>query len=282
MLFLLSVQLLVALGVNALSNLPSRINLHPEFDDCLANNPEGLRLFNPYFPLEILKPITLEEITAVSKMKQRTGFTQESATGYSDKLSKLPWLPFPQIGIPDSQNFISKLDIIDKNEKFRHLGTFVWAYKMDKPRKGCLLLNHWKQECVYLTEYDVERGAKGYVVDQYSNEEKNLITWPPLALELELTESKWQPVCVSENILSSDILDLLPVQMPKALWELVFLLVISPTKDPEIVQTLMDTGLSPQKGLIAYLRLLNKVLDRAETYDAIPEYRQIVEQEIIL
>lgn len=44
----------------------------------------------------------------------------------------------------------------------------------------------------------------------------------------------------------------------------------------------MDTGLSPRRGLIAYLRLLSKVVQRGAVIDDIPDYRTIREQEVIL
>lgn len=63
---------------------------------------------------------------------------------------------------------------------------------------------------------------------------------------------------------------------------MVFLLLISKESEPDAMETLLDTGLSPQKGLIAYLRLLTKVLGRAEINEDVPEYRQIIEKEIII
>lgn len=47
-------------------------------------------------------------------------------------------------------------------------------------------------------------------------------------------------------------------------------------------QALLDTGLSPRRGLIAYLRLLSKVVQRGAVIDDIPDYRTIREQEVIL
>ena len=59
--------------------------------------------------------------------------------------------------------------------------------------KGCLLVNHWKQSVYYLTEYDPERGAKGYEFNQFKiHNTDNIINWPPFTLEAEFTENKWQ------------------------------------------------------------------------------------------
>jgi len=142
---------------------------------------------------------------------------------------------------------------------------------------------------IYLSEYDIELGAKGYELNQMTrhgeeHQREKTIAWPPMALEMELTEGNWQLVEVSDNIVHGSVLSMLPVQLPKALWELVFLLLLAPSdaQDADALQAMLDTGLSPQKGLIAYLRLLKKVMQRAETYNDIPEYRQIFEKEIIL
>lgn len=50
------------------------------------------------------------------------------------------------------------------------------AHKLDKPERGCLLLNHWSQRAVLLTEYEVGRGAKGKEVGT-----ANVFSWPPLS-----------------------------------------------------------------------------------------------------
>ena len=147
-------------------------------------------------------------------------------------------------------------------------------------------MNHWKQEVYFLTEYDSDRGAKGFELNHRtlsrSSPSTELISWPPLALEIEIQQGKWQPVWASENILSGEVLGQLPPDLPKATWELIFLLLISPQKDAAVFQALLDTGLSPRQGLIAYLRLLNKVMERTEANEDTPPYRQIIEKEIIL
>jgi hypothetical protein len=103
-------------------------------------------------------------------------------------------------------------------------------------------------------------------------------------LELELTEdvTRWQPVRVSENISSGEIFSGLPPMMTKAPWELIFLLLISSSEHKNTMQALFDTGLCPRQGLIAYLRLLDQVLLRAEAWEGVPQYRKIIENEIII
>jgi hypothetical protein len=127
-------------------------------------------------------------------------------------------------------------------------------------------------------------GARGYEFNHLTQHEptKSIIVWPPYALEIEFTQKKWQAVAASENVLNGNILQYLPKKMPKALWELLFVLLLSPSQDKLIFQTLLDTGLSPEKGLLAYFRLIEKVLQRTETFEKIPQYRQIMESEINL
>lgn len=253
-------------------------------------NPSGVRVFHPAHPLKLLDPLDEDQLSALVRVKQLMGVSDstEESKEASEPLSKskrLPWFSFPKIGVPDSSNFLSRLEIDELYEKHRHEGQIVWAYYLDRPRKGCLLVNHWKQKVMYLTEYDVERGAKGYELNHILKHqtEGSPVVWPPFALEFELTDHLWEPVMVSNNLLTSEILDLLPPKLgPKAYWELIFLLLVKPDAEAEVMQALLDTGLSPNKGLIAYLRLLNKVVERTSTYDNVPEYRQIVEEEIIL
>ena len=80
------------------------------------------------------------------------------------------------------------------------------AHKIEKPEKGCILLNHWSQRAILLTDYDVNRGAKGYEIRSQTGA-ATFLSWPPLSLEMELTEkvSRWQPVRVSNNIASGEV-----------------------------------------------------------------------------
>lgn len=54
------------------------------------------------------------------------------------------------------------------------------AHKIDKPEKGCILLNHWSQRAILLTDYDVGRGAKGYEIRSQSGA-VDFLNWPPLS-----------------------------------------------------------------------------------------------------
>ncbi|KAJ1419697.1 hypothetical protein B484DRAFT_421552 [Ochromonadaceae sp. CCMP2298] len=252
-------------------------------DEFFANHPESLRIFHPAFPLSILQPIPAQEAESIARVKK---LINPDASSAQKDHQRLPWLTFPKIGVPDAQKFLSRREVLDLYEKNRHLGEFVWAKKLERPQKSCLLLNHWSQTVIYIAEYEPEKGARGYPLSQLSmhsaeHQSANSIHWPPLALEIELTQDNWQLIEVSDNI-AITVLSSLPPEMPKALWELIFVLLLSPTQDTEALQALFDTGLSPQKGLIAYLRLLQKVLQRAELYDEVPEYRQISEKEIVL
>jgi hypothetical protein len=58
---------------------------------------------------------------------------------------------------------------------------------------------------------DVEtsaRGARGYEVRSGSGSTE-FVNWPPLALEIELADHKWQAVRVSDNIADGSVLQLL-------------------------------------------------------------------------
>lgn len=92
----------------------------------------------------------------------------------------------------------------------------------------------------------------------------------------------WQPVSVSENLLNPEFYRQLPNNMPHCLWEIIFLTLTSQEDSPRVYEALLDTGISPRRGMIAYLRLLQKVMQRTEVFNGIPEYRQIIEQDIIL
>jgi hypothetical protein len=240
----------------------------------------GVRVFHPAFPTFVTDPISISEAKELSKVKET--LKPRGSTPNPD-LSGLPWKVLPQLGISEKQNVWSRSQIVEEYEKNRHNGYIVWAHKLKKPEKGCMLLNHWSQRAVLLTDYDVERGAKGYEVRGQSGA-VNFLSWPPFSLEMELTEkvSRWQPVRVSDNISSGEVLSCLPGMMTKAPWELIFLLTLSPEENKDTLQALFDTGLCPRQGLIAYLRLLEQVQQRAEAWDGVPQYRKITENEIII
>lgn len=186
-------------------------------------------------------------------------------------------MPFLKITTEEKDTWNS-VEIEEGYEKFKHCGHVVWAHKIKRPERGCMLLNHWQQRVIYLTDYDVTKGAKGYELS--SNGPGKFINWPPLVLESELVANRWQPMRVSENLFSGEVFSSMPPQMTRAQWELIFLLSLSPTKDAEAYQALFDTGLSPRQGLIAYIRLIEKVIARAETFDGVPNYRKIAETEL--
>jgi hypothetical protein len=145
---------------------------------------------------------------------------------------------------------------------------------LDRPEPGCLLINHWKKKVIYLAEYHPESGAKGWEI---SHLEQKGIThiWPPLTLEYEIVDKQWEPVAVSNTLLSPRIIELLPKEMTHALWEIIFLLLISKEREPNITESLFDTGLHPERGLIAYLKIIGRLLERIDTLSSIPESRQI-------
>jgi hypothetical protein len=158
------------------------------------------------------------------------------------------------------------------------------AHKLEKPEAGCLLVNHWDKRLVFLAEYSPERGAKGFEIRPSSPSPYNLpvFNWPPLTLEHELVKKLWQSVSVSENLLNPEFYHRMPKEMEYCLWEIIFLLLTSHEDTPRVYEALFDTGISPKQGMISYLRLLEKVMQRTEVFDGIPEYRQIIEQDIVL
>lgn len=234
------------------------------------------RLFHPAFPLEVLNPVSRElseELAHVRSVLRGA----DSGDDWLSSSSGLPWMLLPSIGIrSDSQVVWSRREITDAWERNRHLSQEVWAQKLDKPEKGCVLLDHWRQVAVFLTEYDARTGARGYEIRGQTGT-TDFISWPPLALETELVDKRWQLVRVSDNLKSGNVFQLLPPQMPKAAWELVFLLLLEPSQHSEELQALFDTGLSPRQGLIAYMRLLQQVLKRSENLDDVPSWRKITE-----
>lgn len=234
------------------------------------------RIFHPAFPLSLLKPLTDREVDEITKVREILK-TSTSGDDFSSTASTgLPWRPLPFIGISDNQCVWSSKEIRDAFERNKHTGHIVWAEKLNKPAKGCILINNWNQKAIYLAEYDPQQGARGYEIRAHSGVTE-FINWPPLALEMELAEKKWQPVKVSDNIANGTVLRLLPKEMPKAPWELILLLLLHPETHAAELQALFDTGLSPKQGLIAYMRLIDQVTKRAQSFDDVPDYRKITE-----
>ena len=248
----------------------------------VKSHPDGselFRLFHPAFPLELLNTYDENTITSLKDVKDKIG----DDTDMKFEITKLPWRVLPELGISKCQNVWSTKEIGVNFEKFKHKSHVLWAHKISKPEEGCLLLNHWKQRVIKLTSYDNQRGARGVEIGPGGSEQRTVV-WPPMALEFEIQERHWQPVIVSPNLIT-EVLPLLPLEMQKAPWELIFLLLLSMKEDgvhKEEIQALFDTGMSPRQGLVAYLRLLRQVVSRTQIFDDIPEYRKIIEKEITL
>ena len=248
-----------------------------DWKSIIDKNPNGLRLFHPAFPNNLNTPLSAEDANEIIRLRSLLGSSQPN----KDDLNPLPWLPLPSIGLSSTQSekeLWSRSEVNEAFDKYKHTGFLIWAYKVSKLEKGIVLLNHWKQRAIYLTEYDPESGAKGYEMKSFGNSPIKYINWSPLALEMELDQGKWQPVAVSSNIATGEIFSYLPEEMPKAPWEIIFLCLISESADPDAYQAVFDTGLSPRQGLIAYLRLLEAVQLRLEQFEGVPSYRKIYEK----
>ena len=248
-----------------------------DWKSIIDKNPYGLRLFHPAFPNNLNTPLSAEDANEIIRLRSLLGSNQPN----KDDLNPLPWLPLPSIGLSSTQSekeLWSRSEVNEAFDKYKHTGFLIWAYKVSKLEKGIVLLNHWKQRAIYLTEYDPESGAKGYEMKSFGNAPIKYINWSPLALEMELDQGKWQPVAVSSNIATGEIFSYLPEEMPKAPWEIIFLCLISESADPDAYQAVFDTGLSPRQGLIAYLRLLEAVQLRLEQFEGVPSYRKIYEK----
>ena len=251
-----------------------------------ALHPDGdrfYRLFNPAFPLEVLTPISIEESEKICQLKK----TMSMSIDLREALDGLPWEILPRIGVFNSQSVWSRVQVSDAYSRFQQTGHLIWAIKQPQPTPNSLLLNHWSQTVMCITEYDRMQGARGFevtpgisgsLVDEAA---RQYVFWPPSSLEMELRDQKWQVCAVSDNILNGEVISLLPAEMPKSPWELIFLCLIS-SQDEKTKQTFFDTGLSPRQGLIAYLRLLESVLKRTEILDGVPDYRKIKEKDLIL
>ena len=248
----------------------------------VKSHPDGselFRLFHPAFPLQLLNVYDQNTITSLKDIKNKI----DDNNDIKFEMTKLPWRVLPELGISKGQNVWSNKEIDLNFEKLKHNSHVLWAHKISKPEAGCVLLNHWKQRVIKLTSYDNQRGARGVEIGPGGSEQRTVV-WPPMTLEFEIQEKHWQPVIVSPNLIT-EVLPLLPLEMHKAPWELIFLLLLSMKEDTihkEEIQALFDTGLSPRQGLVAYLRLLRQVVSRTQMFNDIPEYRKIIEKEITL
>jgi len=255
---------------------------NPKIQRLLETNPRGLRLFHPAFPLELIKPLSIEEADDLLRIQQ--AIAPQSEQFFQAEFQKLPWFVFPRFGVSESKVTLSKTEVDLIYEKTKYLGQLIWSHKLEKPESGSLLVSHWDKRLMFLTEYDPERGAKGFEIgpNMPSLYDRPIFSWPPLTLEYEIVKKYWQPIAVSENLLSTDLHRLLPAQMPHSLWEIIFLTLTNAQDTPKVYEALFDTGISPRRGLIAYLKLLQKVDQRTEAFNGIPEYRQIIERDILL
>lgn len=92
---------------------------------CLKTNPTGVRLFHPAFPLELLKPLSQQDVESIDKMKSAIGQGSDHSH-FSAEYRKLPWFVLPRIGVPDLQTFPSTVEIEDILNKARHEGVIIW------------------------------------------------------------------------------------------------------------------------------------------------------------
>jgi hypothetical protein len=202
------------------------------------------RLFHPSFPLEILNEISEEEVNKLNYLKNSI----QSQETY-ENLSSLPWETLPNIGISSSSNIMSSKQIEAFYQKYKYAGHIVWAEKAGNIEPGFVLLNHWQQQAIKITDYSPDTGAKGIELLTGVNAGRGkMFNWPPMALEIELRDKLWQPTKVSSNIQTSEVLSLLPADMPKGAWELIFLLIISPN-DIKARQAFFDTGMYASKSV---------------------------------
>ena len=128
-----------------------------------------------------------------------------------------------------------------------------------------------------MTTYSVEDGAEGRELTTRPGANGVTLSWPSLALDFEVSEGKWQPVQLSEMYFET-----LPYlqAFSKGAWELAFLLLLQ-DDSKDVVQALFDTGLCPQQGFIAYLRILEQLKQRTEQWDDVPPHRKITERSIL-
>lgn len=236
---------------------------------------DTVRVFHPAFPLELLNPLTIDEYEKIMNIRSILGLKNDKLSIIPSQLN-LPWKILPEIGLSEPKLTPMPITISEGYERVKHHGYIVWAHKLNRPEKGCILINHWANKLIHLEKYNPVEGATGKTLCPLTTEMET-ITWPPYLLETEIMEKKWQPVSVSENILTGEVFNYLPLKMPLARWELLLLLLLSPTKNAEELQTLLDTGLSPKRGLISYLRLLMQIVKRTENLNSIPSYRKITE-----
>jgi hypothetical protein len=261
------------------------LNIDRSLEKCVQRNGE-IRLFHPAFPLQFLKSMSPVEAQDLLSRKVQVDNSPEAVRKLTELYRKLPWRVFPSFGVHDRPVFGTEAEIDEIFQKTKHLGKIVWAYKLERPITGCLLLNHWKQEVIYVSDYSPERGAQGFRFGPHAPKpyEAHTIVWPPLALEYEMLQHYWQAVEVSSNLLEEEFLSVLPPDMKVSYWEILFLLLPSsdPSNQRQILEGLFETGIRPKQGFISYLKLLQKVINRIKRFGNIPEQQQIIERELEL
>lgn len=243
----------------------------------------NVRLFHPSFPLRFKSVLTNHEVTTILNIKSRLGNSGPHLS--ESKLRRLPWKTLPEIGISATldKDVFSPKEIDDHFELDQHNGFLLWAHKIKNAKQGCFLLNHFSQQVIHLTDYSLEKGGLGKEIILGMNvSSSSSVIWPPFTLELEITKKLWQPVEVCESISSGEIFKYFPNQMSTAPWEIIFLLLLPANigDEDEIYQTLFDTGLSPKQGFIAYLRLLNLMVQRTTVFADVPSYRKVFETDV--
>lgn len=245
------------------------------------------RLFNPAFCYEILNPLSIVEVENILQVKQMIRI-QENNEDENYKLiesktkDKLPWSCLPLVGLAiDNKRHVSSKEIDAIYETVKPYGSLVWVMEAKKLEPGILLVNNFKQEIIFLKQYNPESGGIGEYFTLSSDPAMLLEKhWPPLSLELEVLDGIWQPIKASDSIVSKQALQCLPTEMKKAVWEFILLLMLSPDKHQNELQALLDTGLSPHRGFIAYIRLLLKVKNRSKELDDIPKEYHIFDDEL--
>lgn len=238
---------------------------------------QNYRVFHPAFPFSIRKVMGNEEATKLLSLSNTLSSPQEASTAMNLISTKLPWRVLPALGALDGQNAFSRSQLQEAYNENRHHGMVMWARPVNRLEPGAVLLNHWTQQAVLVTSYSAAGGAQGEELITTRGAEGKTLSWPPLALDFEVADNKWQPVLLSDKYFEA-----LPylAAFPKGAWELAFLLLLG-EEDAAVSQALFDTGLCPQQGMCAYLRVVDQLMQRTEQWDDVPAHRKITEKSIL-
>jgi hypothetical protein len=101
------------------------------------------RIFHPAFPTQIRIPLSYEDASNLSKIKETLSSDSEAQAATSIVATKLPWKVLPTIGVREGENYYSKSQIEEQYASNRHHGSILWAYKAQKVEPGVVLLNNW-------------------------------------------------------------------------------------------------------------------------------------------